>query len=115
MSFLDEFEFAFQEIKLFSKITTIWKYWEDIKTWETETIFSGVIQEKKDFSQNFLDKNKNIWFTSKDFELRCNNGVLPKKWDIVESFWNSYQVIYVEPQFIDGEQDHIMAIIRIND
>lgn len=115
MSFLDEFEFAFQDITLFSKVTTTGKYWEDIKTWETETHFQWVIQEIKNFSQNFLDKNKNLGFTSKDFELRCNNEIIPKKWDRVESFWNSYEIIYVEPQTINWEQDHIMAIIRLND
>lgn len=115
MSFLDEFEFAFQEITLFSKQTEIWKYWEEIKTWETESVFKWVIQEIKDFSKHFLDKNKNIGFTSKDFELRCNKSIVPKKGDRVESFWNSYDIVYVEPQIINGEQDHIMAIIRLND
>lgn len=113
MSFLDEFEFAFQDITLFSKQTEVWKYWEDIKTWETQTTFRWVIQEIKDFSQNFLDKNKNLGFISKDFELRCNTEIILKKWDKIESFENTYDIIYVEPQIINWEQDHVMAIIRL--
>jgi hypothetical protein len=115
MSFLDEFEFAFQDIKLFSKITSVWKYWENIKTWETQTDFRWVIQEIKDFSKNFLDNNKNLWFTSKDFEMRCNNEIIPKKWDRIEdNYWSSYDVIFVEIQPINWEQDHVRSIIRLN-
>jgi hypothetical protein len=112
MSFLDEFSFAFQEIKLFTKNTTTWKYGEKIKISETRTIFLWVIQEKKDFAQYLLAKN--LWLTTKDFELRCPNNIVPKKWDRVESFWNSYEVIYYEPVIIDWEQDHNLAIVRLN-
>lgn len=112
MSFLDEFEFAFQDITLFSKTTEVWKYGENIKTWETEIDFLWVIQEKKDFSQYFLEKN--LWLTTKDFELRCPNNINPKKWDRVENFENSYEIVYTEPVIIDWEQDHNLAIIRLN-
>lgn len=116
MSFLDQFEFAFQDIKLYSKTTNVWKYGEKITSWETTTQFRWVILEIKQVWQYFLDKNKNLWFTSKDFELRCNNNIIPKKWDTIEdSFWNLYNVIYSQPQVVDGLQDHIISIIRLND
>jgi hypothetical protein len=114
MSFLDNFSWAFQDIKLFVKTSTPWKYWEEIVTWEIETSFLWVIQEKKDFSQYFIEKNENLGYSSKDFELRCPSNIIPKKWDRIESSWNSYNVIYFESVIIEWNIDHNTCTLRLN-
>lgn len=116
MSFLDNFSFAFQTISLFSKNYTIWKYWEKIESWEIKTDFEWVIQKKKDFSEVFLDDNKNLKFTSMDFEVRSPVNIIPKKWDRIETNGLSYIVIYpYPPVIIEWKHDHNVCIIRLND
>lgn len=116
MSFLDNFSFAFQDVSLFSKTYTTWKYWDKIESSEVKTDFKWVIQKKKDFSEVFIDDNKNLKFTSMDFELRSQSNISPKKWDRIESNGLSYNVIYpYPPVIIWGKHDHNVCIIRLND
>lgn len=116
MGFLDNFSFAFQNITLFSKSYTEWKYWENIEGPETQTDFQGVIQKKKDYSDVFLDNNKNIRFTSMDFSLRCPVAISAKKWDRITCSWLEYNVIYpYPPVMINWVHDHNVCIIRLND
>jgi hypothetical protein len=113
MSFLDSFSMFFQDISLKSKTYKIGKYWEKIEESTDTQIFKWVIQKKKDFTEVKLDW-ENFAFTSKDFELRCNVDIEPKKWDIIESNWNIYNVIYVEKIVIEWVHDHNVCIIRLN-
>ena len=99
MSFLDNFDFAFQEIILESKKYNIWKYWEKIEAWFIEKKFKWVIQAIKNFSE------LNYWKTNIDIEA--------KKWDIIRSFGNEYTVIYTERVILEGIHDHNLAIIRL--
>ena len=104
MSFLDNFDFAFQEIILESKKYNIWKYWEKIEAWFIEKKFKWVIQ---------AIKSKNTIYTSKDYEMRTNIDIEAKKWDIIRSFGNEYTVIYTERVILEGIHDHNLAIIRL--
>ncbi len=113
MSFLDNFRFAFQDITLYSKNYKSWKYWEKIDNWEDIINFKWVIQKHKDFWEFFIWKANNIKYTSKDFELRSNIDVKPKKWDIIKSYDNEYDVIYTEKIIVEWIHDHNLAIIRL--
>lgn len=115
MSFLDNFEFAFQEIILHRKNYVKNKYWENIEENIEKITFEWVILKQKDFSENFLAKANNIAFTLKDWALRCNIDIEPKKWDLIESFWTFYEVIFTEKIIVEWEHDHNLAIIRVFD
>jgi hypothetical protein len=119
MSFLDSFSMFFQNITLKSKSYIIWKYGEKIENWESIKNFRWVIQKKRDYMEAKLFGNRGDWwnlvFTSKDFELRCNVNIEPKKWDIIEGSGNIYNVIYVEKVVIEWVHDHNVCIIRLND
>lgn len=113
MSFLDNFRFAFQDISLLSKKYKTWKYGEKIDNSKDIINFEWVIQKHKDFGEFFIWKANNIKYTSKDFELRSNINIIPKKWDIIESYGNEYDVIYTEKIIIEWVHDHNLAIIRL--
>lgn len=113
MSFLDNFDFAFQEIILESKKYNIWKYWEKIEAWFIEKKIKWVIQAIKNFSELNYWKSKNTIYTSKDYEMRTNIDIEAKKWDIIRSFGNEYTVIYTERVILEGIHDHNLAIIRL--
>lgn len=115
MSFLNNFSFAFQKITLIKNIFSIWEYWEKVKVWEEETIFKWVILKEKNFSEFSFDENWHYKMTRKDWALRCNTNIEPKKWDRIESFWTFYEVIFTEKIIVEWEHDHNLAIIRIID
>lgn len=115
MSFLDNFKFAFQEIFLIQKKYEKWIYGENIEKSENKIKFFWVILKQKDFSENFLAKANNLAFTLKDWALRCNTDIEPKKWDKIESFWTFYEVIFTEKIIVEWKHDHNLAIIRVFD
>lgn len=115
MSFLNNFRFAFQEIILHKKSYKKNKYWEEIEENVEKINFKWVILKQKDFVANFLWKSNNVNFTTKDWCLRCEVEIEPKKWDKIESFGIFYEVIFVEKIIVEGKHDHNLAIIRVFD
>lgn len=115
MSFLDNFSWAFQDITLNSKSYIEWKYGENIENWVNETPFKWIIQEQWKFWEFSYDSNKNLQFTSKDFELRSPVWISPKKGDTITSNWNNYNVVYPDKVMVNWEVDHNITIIRLID
>lgn len=114
MSFLDNFSFAFQSIELRQKTYTENKYGESVANQCSSSFFQWVIQKKKDMMELSLDTKKNMQYTSKDYVLRSNVDITPKKWDTIVSMGNTYFVVFTEKVIIEWIHDHNLSIIRHN-
>ncbi|PZM85065.1 hypothetical protein DLH72_02185 [Candidatus Gracilibacteria bacterium] len=113
MSFLSNFSFAFQKISLIKDIFEEGEYGEKKKIGIEKKDFLGVIQREKNFSEISFDENGHFKMNSRNYTLRCNTKIEPRKGDIIESFGDRYDVISVEKVIIEGKHDHNMAIIKM--
>lgn len=113
MAFIDNFNFAFQNIILESYVKNTNKYWEDVKSSSTQVSFKWIILEKwLNIWDNFLDSAKLLGFTSKDYELYSNKDLLPKKWDRIILDDNIFEVVFSSKVYMNKEHDHNKSILR---